>query len=214
MIEKFISKVRRDPRLRDAGVHCLVRVTKENAFHCLVGAILSTRTRDEVTAEASRRLLRRAPTPEKMLELSKKEIAHLIYPVGFYKQKASSLLETCGILMQDYGGRVPSERKGLLRLPGVGLKVANLVLNRVFKQGTICVDTHVHRIVNRWGIVKTKTPEMTERELEKILPHRHRRGFNELLVAFGQRICTPVSPRCSTCPVVSVCPRIAVTRSR
>jgi endonuclease III len=186
----------------------------DRPFETLVSTILSLRTKDKVTETASRRLLARAPDPQSLVSLSPVEIEQLIYPVGFYHTKALNLLATCRALLSDYRGRVPRSMEELLRLPGVGRKTANLVLTVGFGDYGICVDTHVHRISNIWGYVRTKNPEETEFALRKKLPRRHWKTFNDILVAFGQNLCVPVSPWCSKCPVACYCPRLGVKRFR
>jgi len=186
----------------------------DRPFETLISTILSLRTKDKVTEEASRRLLARAPNPESILALTRQEIEKLIYPVGFYRTKAGNLLGTCTVLLNEHGGRVPRSMDGLLKLPGVGRKTANLVLTIGFGDYGICVDTHVHRISNIWGYVKTKTPEETEFALRGKLPKRHWKTYNDILVTFGQNLCVPVSPWCSKCPVTAHCARIGVKRSR
>jgi endonuclease-3 len=186
----------------------------DRPFDTLISTILSLRTKDKVTAEASRQLLSRASTPEALASLSQEEIERLIYPVGFYRTKARNLIETCRRLQSDYGGRVPRSLDELLALPGVGRKTANLVLTVGFGDYGICVDTHVHRIFNLWGYVSTKTPEETEFALRAKLPKKYWIPINDILVAFGQNLCLPVSPWCSRCPVADFCPRIGLKRSR
>ncbi|ADU97155.1 DNA-(apurinic or apyrimidinic site) lyase [Thermovibrio ammonificans HB-1] len=183
-------------------------------FKILVATVLSLRTKDEVTAEAARRLFQVADTPEKLLKLSEEEIASLIYPVGFYNRKAKNLKEIARILVEHYGGQVPSDLEELLKLPGVGRKTANLVVTQGFKKPGICVDTHVHRIMNRLGFVKTKTPEETEFALREKLPKEFWIEINDLLVALGQHICRPISPKCSQCPIEHLCKKVGVKRSR
>lgn len=183
-------------------------------FEVLVSTLLSLRTKDEVTSEAARRLFEKAVTPRQLLALGEQETAQLIYPVGFYSTKAKRLMEISRIILDEYGGQVPDTIEALLKLPGVGRKTANLVLVEGFKKEAICVDTHVHRISNRIGYVDTKNPEQTEMALRKKLPRRHWIRYNELLVAFGQVICRPISPFCSWCPVAKMCPRIGVEKSR
>jgi len=186
----------------------------DRPFETLVSTILSLRTKDKVTGEASGRLLAHAPTPEAIAALSAVEIEHLIYPVGFYRTKAQNLLKTCRVLTEEYRGKVPRGMDALLKLPGVGRKTANLVLTVGFGDYGICVDTHVHRISNLWGYVGTKTPEETEFALREKLPKRHWKTYNDILVTFGQNLCVPVSPWCSRCPVVRYCQRIGLKKSR
>lgn len=183
-------------------------------FEVLVSTILSLRTKDEVTSEAAARLFGQARTPEALLALGEKRTAKLIYPVGFYPTKAKRLMDISRIILDEHGGEVPDTMEGLLALPGVGRKTANLVLVEGFKQDAICVDTHVHRISNRIGYVETRTPEQTEMALRDKLPRKHWVCYNELLVAFGQVICRPISPFCSRCPVEEMCARVGVEKSR
>ncbi len=185
-----------------------------NPFKALVATLLSLRTRDEQTHAAANRLFARADTPESTLLLNEAEIADLIYPVGFYRVKAARILEVCAILVEVHGGEVPADLEELLALPGVGRKTANLVLTRGHLLPGICVDTHVHRISNRMGYVSTKTPDKTEMALRKKLPHKYWIVWNDLLVAYGQNLCTPLSPWCSKCVIAAQCPRIDVERSR
>jgi endonuclease-3 len=149
-----------------------------------------------------------------MARVGAARIARLIYPAGFYNTKARQIVEISRRLVRHHGGRVPADRETLLELPGVGRKTANLVLGLGFGVPAICVDTHVHRISNRLGLVATGTPEATERALEVLLPRKSWIDINDRLVTFGQNVCLPTSPRCSTCVLAARCPRIGVTRSR
>ena len=185
-----------------------------NPFRVLISTIISLRTKDEVTSAASRRLFERADTPATMVSLSEEEIARLIYPAGFYRNKARHIKQSARIIEHEHNSQVPDSRELLLALPGVGVKTANLTLNLGFGIEAICVDTHVHRISNRLGWVDTKVPEVTEKELEKILPRKYWIEINGLLVTYGKEVCTPQSPRCSTCPLSTECPRLGVTRTR
>ena len=187
----------------------------ENAlFKVLISTVLSLRTKDQTTEEASHRLFQKAQSPQEMLKLSQVEIEKLIFPVGFYHTKAKSVRRICELLIEKYGARVPDTMEKLLALPGVGRKTANLVLTVGHGKLGICVDTHVHRISNRWGLVKTKTPEETEMVLREILPKKHWIEYNDLLVCFGQNLCQPVSPHCSRCKIRKYCPQINVTKHR
>ncbi len=192
----------------------MVERVSRNPFDVLVSTLLSLRTKDETTEPAAKRLLGRARTPEAMLGLEAKEIERLIYPVGFYHRKARQLREVSRLLLERHGGKVPDDMDALLELPGVGRKTANLVLSAGFGIPAICVDTHVHRITNRWGYVRTRSPEETEQALRAKLPRRHWLTINGLLVQFGKAVCQPVSPRCSGCPVAARCPRIGVGKHR
>lgn len=184
------------------------------AFKALISTVLSLRTKDKTTYEASLRLFAEADTPEKMLRLPAERIEKLVFPVGFYRVKAKNILSICRILVDRYGGRVPDDIDTLLTLPGVGRKTANLVVIAGYNKPGICVDTHVHRISNRWGLVKTATPEETEQVLRRILPKKYWNSFNELLVGYGQNLCVPVSPFCSRCRVSQWCPKKGVKGKR
>ena len=187
----------------------------KSPFKVLISCLLSLRTKDAVTAKASRRLFDVADTPEKILKLDIKEIEKLIYPVGFYKTKAKRLNEICKVLIENYHGKVPNKEEELLKLKGVGRKTMNIVMTYGFHSAKhIAVDTHVHRISNRLEWVKTKKPEETEQELLKAIPKKHWHDINNDLVMFGQNICVPISPFCSKCPVNKYCPKIGVTRTR
>ncbi len=183
-------------------------------FQVLVSCLISLRTKDEVTAAASARLFRLGRTPEALVRVPTDTIAKAIFPAGFYRTKARTIREICRNLLEHHGGKVPDTLDDLLTLKGVGRKTANLVLTIGFGKPGICVDTHVHRISNRLGIVGTKTPEHTEFALRKVLPRRHWIPFNDLLVTYGQNLCKPISPLCSTCPLSALCPRIGVGKHR
>jgi endonuclease-3 len=187
---------------------------KRDPFKVLVSTVISLRTKDDVTRTSSERLFRLAETPETMVKLEAPAIEKAIYPAGFYRTKAKYILAICSALLRNYGGRVPDELEDLLALPGVGRKTANLVVTLGFGKPGICVDTHVHRIMNRLGYVKTRAPDETERELRAKLPRRYWIEINDLLVSFGQRVCTPVSPFCSRCRLAPLCDRVGVSRSR
>ena len=192
----------------------IVAQCERSPFKVLVSCIISLRTRDEVTALASKRLFGRAGTPELMQDVPVDEVAELIYPAGFFRNKAAQIVEISKRLVSEYGGIVPDEIDQLLKFKGVGRKTANLVVTLGFGKPGICVDTHVHRICNRWGYVETKTPEQTEYALRGKLPSPYWAVINDLLVTFGQNQCHPVSPRCSTCPLAHLCERRGVQRSR
>lgn len=187
----------------------------DTPFNTLVSCILSLRTKDEVTEQSSLRLLKKYNTPEKILTLSEKRISELIYPVGFYKTKAKRLKEISKTLIDDYSSNVPEDFDELLKLKGVGRKTANIVMVYGHKKtGYLPIDTHCHRIPNRLGWIKTKTPEETEVTLRKILPEKYWDDFNDLFVTFGQNICVPISPFCSTCPIEKYCKKINVKSNR
>ena len=187
---------------------------KNDPFAVLVSCIISLRTRDEVTELASTRLFALAKLPAELLELSNAKIEKAIYPAAFYRNKTKSLKELCQVLVKEYSGKVPDKLEQLLKLKGVGRKTANLTLILGHNKPGICVDIHVHRISNRWGYVKTKSPNETEMVLREILPKRFWKGYNDLLVSFGQNLCKPVSPFCCSCPIEDQCPKIGVNRSR
>jgi endonuclease-3 len=189
-------------------------VQHRDPFSTLISCILSLRTKDATTAAASTRLFARAHTPAAIAALSPTTIERLIFPVGFYRTKARVIRGICRDLIEKFDGRVPDEIDALLTLKGVGRKTANLVVTEAYAKPGICVDTHVHRISNRWGLVRTKTPDQTEVALRAVLPARHWLEFNGILVAFGQTICHPTSPWCSRCKIAAMCPRIGVVRSR
>jgi len=183
-------------------------------FEVLISTILSLRTKDEVTSAASARLFAVARTPEEMLAMTEEKIKSLIYPVGFYPTKAGRILKISRLILDHFHGQVPDTIDQLLTLPGVGRKTANLVLIEGFHKDAVCVDTHVHRISNRIGFVQTTSPDKTEFALREKLKRKYWIRYNEMLVAFGQAICRPVSPFCSRCPVHFMCPQIGVERSR
>jgi len=183
-------------------------------FQILISTIISLRTKDSVTAAAARRLFDEAATPQAMAALPTGRLQELIYPAGFYRNKAENIKKISTIILNQYSGRVPATQAELLKLPGVGLKTANLTLSLGFQLPYICVDIHVHRISNRIGWVQTEKPDDTERELSLVLPQKYWIEINELFVRFGQSICTPVSPWCSHCPLEASCPKLGVTRQR
>ena len=187
---------------------------QRDPFVILISTLLSLRTKDEVTAEATDRLFALASTPEEMLQVPQAKIAKTIYPVGFYRVKAKTIHSTCRELLDRFGSKVPDHLHDLLSIKGVGRKTANLVVTLAYGKDGICVDTHVHRISNRLGYVQTKTPDETEFALRARLPRRHWIIYNTLMVAFGRKTCKPISPLCSACPVKPYCARIGVTISR
>jgi len=187
---------------------------KRDPFEILISTLLSLRTKDEVTEAAAERLFALASTPEEMIALSAEEIRKAIYPVGFYRNKAATILHVCRELITRFHSRVPDTLDALLTLKGVGRKTANLVVSLGFGGAGLCVDTHVHRISNRLGYVRTKTPEATEFALRAKLPTEYWLRYNTLLVAFGRNTCRPISPLCSGCPVAVYCDRIGVKISR
>jgi exodeoxyribonuclease-3 len=188
----------------------LIAVQTEDPFKILVATILSARTKDETTAKASARLFKKAPDLESLARINEKEIASLVYPVGFYKNKASYLAKLPAAIDEQFGGQIPEDVDSLVKLPGVGRKTANLVVAVAFKKPAICVDTHVHRIMNIWGYVQTKTPLETEMVLREKLPQKYWLTVNSILVAFGQGTCKSVRPHCDRCIITNDCPKIGV----
>jgi endonuclease-3 len=180
----------------------------------LVSTIISLRTKDAVTLKSSIRLLSAAAGPRELLSLGESEVAELIYPAGFYRTKAANLIRIADILVENYQEEVPADREALMSLPGVGLKTANLVLGVGFGIPALCVDIHVHRIANRRGWISSDKPDLTEKLLSAILPEKWWIPINRILVSFGQIVCTPVSPHCSTCPVQEDCPQTGVVKHR
>ena len=185
-----------------------------NPFKVLIATILSLRTKDETTGPAAERLFKLADTPRAMLSIDQNLIAETIFPVGFYKNKARNIHEICTDLLERFDGRVPDDLDQLLSIKGVGRKTANLVLTHGYGKPGICVDTHVHRISNRFGYVKTSEPDKTEFALREKLPKEYWLIYNDLLVTFGQNLCKPISPLCSQCPVAHLCERVGVEKSR
>jgi endonuclease-3 len=199
------------------GIMPIVSHLAENQrdpFMILISTLLSLRTKDEVTAVATERLFELASTPEEMLKIPLDKISKTIYPVGFYRVKARNIHHACRELIERFASKVPDNLDDLLSIKGVGRKTANLVVSLAYGKDAICVDTHVHRISNRLGYVKTKTPDETEFALRKKLPRRHWIIYNTLMVAFGRKTCKPVSPLCSQCPINKYCDRVGVTLSR
>ena len=224
--------------MRDSDIHRIMGILQKEALHfetpmmvqigeedsksnqpfrVLVSTVLSSRTKDKITREASKRLFQLAQTPKAIVMTPVEKIEAAIHPVGFWKIKAKNLVRLCQILLEEYNSEVPNSLGELLKLPGVGSKTANLVLGVAFNIPAICVDTHVHRISNRLGYVTTKTPRETERVLRRKLPKEHWIGVNETMVRWGQNVCTPISPYCSKCPLFAaskLCDRVGVTKSR
>ncbi|MER3447153.1 MAG: endonuclease III [Candidatus Dadabacteria bacterium] len=213
-IHKIIQILRRESRNWDVPIVTLTAETSRDPFKVLISTILSLRTLDTTTAKVSKRLFEIADNPHDMLKLSVKEVERAIYPVGFYKTKARTILYICREIVEKYDSRVPDDIDELLNLKGVGRKTANLVVTLGYGKPGICVDTHVHRISNRLGYIKTKTPYETEMVLRGKLPKKYWIEYNDILVAFGQHLCRPISPKCSVCPVENYCDKVGVEKSR
>ncbi|MGD6730027.1 MAG: endonuclease III domain-containing protein [Pleomorphochaeta sp.] len=188
--------------------------TNNNAFCILASTIISLRTKDKITLEASNRLFKLATSPKELLKLDTEDIEKAIYPCAFYKRKTENLIKISNILCNKFDSKVPDNTNDLLSLPGVGIKTANLTLNLAFNIEAICVDCHVHQIANRMGWINTSTAQESEKALQEIMPRKYWIILNELLVSYGQEICTSISPKCSKCNESSYCPKIGVTTSR
>jgi endonuclease-3 len=198
----------------EPAVTTIIKEYGKNPFLILVSCVLSLRTKDTISLPASRRLFSLARTPEQLRNLALSEIEKTIYSVGFYRQKARQLHAISTDVIEKFNGNVPQTEQELLSLPGVGRKTTNLVLGEAFDIPAICVDTHVHRISNRLGLVNTKTAEETEYALKKILPSEYWIEYNKLLVMWGQNICVPIAPWCSRCAIADLCPKKGVIRQR
>jgi endonuclease III len=213
-IRKIVETLRREVRSLEVPIVTEISRKRRDPFDVLVSTILSLRTKDQVTREASRKLLAVAGTPIELVALPEEEISKLIFPVGFYRTKARTLKQLGRVLLENYDGKVPDDLDELLKIKGVGRKTANLVITLGFGIPGICVDTHVHRVSNRLGYVNTKTPEQTEAALRKNLPKEYWIEYNDLLVTWGQNICRPISPFCSKCAIEPHCMKVGVTRYR
>jgi len=214
-MSRVIARLEREaPSWPATALADVARATGRDPFRILIGCLLSLRTQDRTTAGACSRLFALADTPAGLRRLPRAVVERAIYPVGFYRTKARVLRQVASLLGSRFGDQVPNDIDALLTLPGVGRKTANLVVTFGFESPGICVDTHVHRITNRLGFVRTRTPEETEWALRAKLPERHWIGLNDLLVAFGQNVCQPLSPKCSSCGVRRWCRRVGVRVSR
>jgi endonuclease-3 len=213
-IHNVISTLKKEIRCWKTPVVGVIAEESKDPFCILISCLLSLRTQDKTTAQASQRLFLLAKTPETMVRLPVRRIEQTIYPVGFYRTKAKRIKALCRDLLQRFHGKVPDSLEELLTLKGVGRKTANLVITLGFGKPGICVDTHVHRICNRWGYVKTRRPEETEKALREKLPLKYWNILNDLLVPYGQNLCKPISPFCSLCKISRYCDRVGVSRSR
>ncbi len=211
IVDKILENLREF--YRDSNKTLMDKVSKHSdPFKVLISCILSQRTKDEITENVTKRLFKRVKKPDDLLDIPLKELENLIYPSGFYRVKAKRLKEISKILIKNYDGKVPDNINELLKLPGVGRKTANIVITKGFNKYGIAVDTHVHRISNRLGIVKTKKPEETEFELRKIVPKKYWIELNDYLVLFGKTICKPIIPHCSICPIENYCEKVNVVK--
>ncbi|MEW6748716.1 MAG: endonuclease III [Candidatus Micrarchaeota archaeon] len=208
----MLDQMEKEARKRDAPVFRAEDSTKDTPFTILVFTMLSARTKDSATTDAVARLFKKAKTPGQIASLGARELEELLYGVGFYRVKAKNLIAISKAI--DGLGAVPDTLEGLMSLPGVGRKTANIVLARAFGKNTLGVDVHVHRISNRLGMVKTKKPEETERALLRIVPERYIRSLNRDFVAFGQTVCLPRNPKCDICPIRGLCERVGLSLRR
>jgi endonuclease-3 len=213
-IDKIIEILDVESRKWKSPVDTLVALQKHNPFLVLITTIVSLRTKDEVTIKVCEKLYEKLSKPEDILKLSVDDVSKLIYPCGFYNNKAIQIYDICHRLINEYKSIVPNEIDELTKFKGVGKKTANLVLAEGYSLPAMCVDVHVHRISNRFGYVRTKTPDETEMWLRKKLPKQYWNRYNQILVALGQSICRPISPKCSECPVLKYCKRINVKTFR
>lgn len=213
-IDKLMTILEREAGRLKVPVLGVIAEETADPFKVLISCLLSLRTRDETTEAASERLYQIGGTPSAIMKLTQEKIEKAIYPVSFYRTKARHILGICKILEDEYGGKVPDQIDLLLKLPGVGRKTANLVITVAYNLPGICVDTHVHRISNRLGLIRTKTPEESEMALREKLPRKYWIHYNDILVPYGQFICTPLSPFCSRCATIKFCKQEGVTKHR
>ena len=213
-IDSIMAILKREVRQLSVPVVGLIAQKTEDPFQVLISCLLSLRTRDQTTAEASARLFKLADTPLGLSKVKAAQIESAIYPVSFYRNKTKSILAICRAILERYQGKVPNTIESLLTLPGVGRKTANLVVTVAYRRPGICVDTHVHRISNRIGYIQTQTPEESEMALRMKLPKRYWIKFNDILVPFGQFVCKPISPFCSRCKISFFCKKIGVQKNR
>ncbi|HSG27702.1 MAG TPA: endonuclease III [Candidatus Krumholzibacterium sp.] len=214
ILKRIVVPVRNAVREEEDPSVTKIAQDTRSPFRVLVSTVISARTKDEVTGAASERLFALAGDPVSMAGLTVTAIEKAIYPAGFYKVKAKAIKALARKLIDDFDGKVPDTIEELVELPGVGRKTANLTVTLGFGIPGICVDTHVHRVTNRLGVVRTRNPEETEYALRKVLPVRHWIEINDLLVMYGKAVCNPVSPKCSICVIEGLCRKVGVTRSR
>jgi len=213
-IDKIYKILSKQASTWNTPVAELMQIQTKNSFKVLLTTILSARTNDKITGSVAKRLFEHVDDIEDLEKIKRSELEKLIYPVGFYKTKAKHLKELPSFLKSEFSDKIPETVEELIKLPGVGRKTANLVVVVSFNKHAICVDTHVHRIMNRLGYVRTKTPLQTEFALREKLPRKYWKKINSLLVALGQNICQPIIPRCSQCPIYKYCNRVGVVKIR
>lgn len=211
-IQEIVKILKKEYRKFKTPFVTIVAEKTREPFRVLISTIISLRTKDKTTAEASMRLFALASNPRDMRQLKTSQIEKAIYPAGFYRVKARTIKELCGELVDSYDSKVPDDLDELLKLNGVGRKTANLVITLGYNKPGICVDTHVHRIFNRIGYIKTKTPDESEFALREKLPKRYWIDINSLLVAYGQNVCKPVSPMCNICKISDMCRKVGVKK--
>lgn len=214
MNNKTISKVIEILKLYTQSIHTpiidLIKIQSNDPFKILIGTILSARTKDKTTAQVLSKLFKQVKNFDDFNNYSVKEIEELIYPIGFYRQKALYLSIIPKVIKDKFNGQIPQTIEELIELPGVGRKTANLVMILAFDKPAMCVDVHVHRISNRLGFIKTNTPYESEMKLREILPVKYWKIYNSILVAFGQNLCKPIKPQCDICPINQYCEKIGV----
>lgn len=213
-IDEIYKTLKREVKKYKVPVVDLIQIQTNDPFKVLIATILSARTKDETTVNACKKLFKKVNKPSDLNKLKVSEIEELIYPVGFFHNKAKYLKELPVALKKQFNNVIPDTVEELINLPGVGRKTANLVVAVGFQKPAMCVDVHVHRISNRFGYIKTKTPFESEMALRKKLPIKYWETYNSMIVAFGQHLCTPISPHCSKCPIHNFCNRIGVASSR
>ena len=213
-IDNIIKILRESLKYFQEPIVTEITKNSKDPYKVLISTIISLRTKDDVTRKASKKLYELAENPYEMIKLSSEQIENAIFPAGFYRNKAETIINISNMLIEKYNGIVPDDINELLTIKGVGRKTANLVVTMGYGKEGICVDTHVHKISNRLGYVSTKNPNDTEFALRKKLPKKYWIEYNDLLVTFGQNICVPISPFCSKCPIHNYCQRVGVTQHR
>jgi len=204
-LERMLDLMLKEGRKRNAPVFSIGSLVREHPYRSMVFTILSARTKDANTIKVCRKLFKEYPNFKKLAAADRKKVKKLIYGVGFYKQKSGYIIHAAKMVRDEFNGKLPDNISDLTRLPGVGRKTANILLSHVFKKESIAVDTHVHRVSNRLGIVKTKRPEQTEKALMKKFPKKYWTKINHAMVSYGQTLCTPINPKCSECRLRNDC---------
>lgn len=208
-IEKVLNILSKETKkFSETLIATIIKEYGKDPFIILICCLLSLRSKDIVTIHVCRDLLKKAKTPKQILDLKLSQLENIIFKIGFYKNKSKVLHNVSKAILHSHNGKVPTILEKLLNLPGVGRKTANLVMGMAYDVPAICVDVHVHRISNRLGLVKTKTPEQTETELKNIIPKKHWIEWNNVIVKWGQNICTPISPKCNRCAINHLCDKI------